>query len=1058
MTRTRGRQGPRHCTNQRTSGEPIWGNHQWQEVSALSEVSLRQEMHDNIGIAAPVLQSGKLAFGPEDLSEFKGEGIPQRRGGKTPEGGGDPRGDGRDHRWGWAGAQSALAACKENETGESILHNPRPYLVLAGALVFVATTLFGRVGQTQAQDLPFRASHQALTQYAPRMMFEGQEGKLAFATMNGAGMSGPAARAATPPPAPQVEKIRVNGVRRNFIATQISSPPKGLAIHFTALSLLAVTLAAAAAYRWRMQQLESRRRQLEREVADRTAALLARQDDLAKSEERFKIMFEYAPDACFLCDFTGTFIAANRSAEEMFGLPRDEIIGKRYSELNLLSPAQLAKATAILEKLTRGIAVGREESVLSRRDGSHLPVEFTHHVVAIQQEKYLLGVVRDLTLRRQAEESKREQELLRGILDSSPIPMAIVRLRDSAVLFVNDRLLAAFGTSRESTIGVLIAESHVSPAAWEALRAELVAAGSIPHCELEVTRREGSTSWILASLQLISFHGEPAALTGFMDITERRELEKALRESVGRFRSVFEHALTGMACVSLEGRFLQVNPALCRMLGYSEAELLATTFAAVTHPEDVPSNLALLQGALAADQPSYHMEKRYVHREGHCVCALLNVVVVRDAEGRPSYLLSHVQDLTAHKLAEREIQQLNQELEQRVITRTQELKESEKKFRAIVDHAAEAIFIKDVAGYYQFINPAGAAFFGRRSEEMIGKQDTDLFEADDARDIKLIDERIMATGKAHTYEGRRRYGAHYRHFLTTKVPYLSEQGELLGLIGIAHDLTEHMQRQEHAERLRQRSVRAGAIVAAQESERQRIARELHDGLGQILTSIRLGLEILERQASASPRRRAAQMKKIKTQLSAATAESRRLASNLMPQVLQDFGIAPALQQLCRQMSEVSGVHIHFFNANMRRTNGDITIRLAGNLFRFRTGLPGFTIVQERFDTNLELVLYRIAQEALNNVVRHAQAKQATVLFARTAQTLRLMIQDNGRGIAKEKARSREEGETGRGLMNMRERAEALAGSVQIESAPGEGTTVVVELPLAPNVAVTLRQD
>ncbi len=135
-------------------------------------------------------------------------------------------------------------------------------------------------------------------------------------------------------------------------------------------------------------------------------------------------------------------------------------------------------------------------------------------------------------------------------------------------------------------------------------------------------------------------------------LTELRESEEAMRESENRFSDAFEHAPIGVGLASLEGRWLQANPALCDLLGYSEAELLLLTFQEMTHPDDLAADLENAGRMFAGEFHSYRSEKRYLHARGHLVTVLLNVTLVRDDEGDPRYFVAQIQDITDRKRTE----------------------------------------------------------------------------------------------------------------------------------------------------------------------------------------------------------------------------------------------------------------------------------------------------------------------------------------------------------------------------------------------------------------------
>ncbi len=210
---------------------------------------------------------------------------------------------------------------------------------------------------------------------------------------------------------------------------------------------------------------------------------------------------------------------------------------------------------------------------------------------------------------------------------------------------------------------------------------------------------------------------------------------------------------------------------------------------------------------------------------------------------------------------------------------------------------------------------------------------------------------------------------------------------------------------------------SSARVHDQEEERRRIAREIHDGLGQMLTAIKFNLEILE-DSIQSP----AEFKRIedmKELLDRVMIEAREISYDLMPSVLEDFGLAPALQLLCERIAD--------------RNNLKILFHAQG--------------VTERLAPKIEIGLYRIAQEALNNVTKHAQASELNVQIVRHKTGIRLTVEDNGIGM-KTKARTPQaDRPDGMGLVGMRQRAISFNGGFTIDSSPGKGTMINVEIPL-----------
>lgn len=147
------------------------------------------------------------------------------------------------------------------------------------------------------------------------------------------------------------------------------------------------------------------------------------------------------------------------------------------------------------------------------------------------------------------------------------------------------------------------------------------------------------------------------------DVTERTEAEASLHASNARFQSAFDESAIGIALVATDGRWLSANRALCQLLGYTEAELLAVDFQKVTHPDDLEADLIFVRQVLRGELKSYTMEKRYFHHEGHIVWALLTVSLVRDQNGTPLYFISQVQDITDRKQAEASLLEARDEAE-----------------------------------------------------------------------------------------------------------------------------------------------------------------------------------------------------------------------------------------------------------------------------------------------------------------------------------------------------------------------------------------------------------
>jgi PAS domain S-box-containing protein len=197
---------------------------------------------------------------------------------------------------------------------------------------------------------------------------------------------------------------------------------------------------------------------------------------------------------------------------------------------------------------------------------------------------------------------------------------------------------------------------------------------------------------------------DPLELRARLDAGSRIVVRKALRESEERFQSAFEHAGVGMALVDLSGRFLQVNSSLCQFLGYQNSELLGTNFQAITHPDDLPTNLKSLRGLVTGEIKLFQTEKRYLHKQGHEVWGLVTVSPVLNPMGRASYFVAQIQDISKRNEA------------------LQALHQREAQLQLLLDSTAEAIYGLDLNGNCTFSNRACRNLLGyRRSSDLLGK-------------------------------------------------------------------------------------------------------------------------------------------------------------------------------------------------------------------------------------------------------------------------------------------------------------------------------------------------
>ena len=275
--------------------------------------------------------------------------------------------------------------------------------------------------------------------------------------------------------------------------------------------------------------------------------------------------------------------------------------------------------------------------------------------------------------------ARKSEALQRATFNLSSVGIAHISV-DGNCIDVNDKLCDMLGHARSGFVGQPV-YVHVHPEdrdAYQLFFENLRTSPERPHpdtIEIRHLHRNGSVVWGLCSVALVLQMDDNASyfIASVLDVTERRQVELSLRERDRQLAASFDYSGIGMALIHLDGNWLKVNRALCRMLGYSEAELLSTPFHDLTLEADRAASARHYAELLSSGREQFQTELRYRHRLSRIVWVSLTVSVVRDDEGKPAHLVAHVQDITRNKQAEEEIVQLNARLEERVRERSGQL-------------------------------------------------------------------------------------------------------------------------------------------------------------------------------------------------------------------------------------------------------------------------------------------------------------------------------------------------------------------------------------------------
>lgn len=470
-----------------------------------------------------------------------------------------------------------------------------------------------------------------------------------------------------------------------------------------------------------------------------------------------------------------------------------------------------------------------------------------------------------------------------------------------------------------------------------------------------------------------------------------RQAGQAIRESEQRWRSIFENSAIGIVMAELDGSFVATNRAYRELVGYTAAELQSMKLPDLIHEDDRRNTTNLAAELRAGQSREFQIEERCLCKDRRILWVRNTMSLIPGSEGSPRYMMALVEDITERKRAE------------------DDLKKQTEVLQKIFDHIPAMISLTGEDGRLKLVNREWERILGWRQEE-IQKQHLDIIAElyPDPRDRQtVLDFRAAARGEWIDFKARTRDG---RMIDTTWAVVSLTDGTVLAM---GEDITERKRAEDQLNSsFNQLRALTARLQTIREEERKRVAREIHDDLGQALTAIKIDVASLVRDMPADQ----SQEKKAESVLRLVdhTIQSvRRIATELRPGILDDLGLVAAVEWAAEEFAARSGT-------------------------RLRLDLPREDLV---IDQESATAIFRIFQETLTNITRHAEATQVDVRLGEEGDSLVLEVRDNGRGMNEEVA-------TGGslGILGMRERALLLGGELTISGATGEGTVVRVRIP------------
>jgi PAS domain S-box-containing protein len=760
-----------------------------------------------------------------------------------------------------------------------------------------------------------------------------------------------------------------------------------LDVFFAVLSVSGITLAGVIA---------------EREQAEKEREHLVREQAVLEARLRLATIVESSDDAIIGEDMDGIITDWNNGAEQLYGYSAGEMMGKPISLL--VPPDRAGDFAEIVEALRRGNPVKHYETVRQKKDGTRIEVSLTASPIIGAEGRIVGGsaIERDITERKRTENAVRESEKrYRRIVETTNEGIWLIdsNLQTS---FVNRQMAQMLGYEPGEMLGQSVFD-FCFPEDIDRKKQilERRRQGMREQIEERLRRRDDSELWVrIAATPILKDNGEfDGSLAMVSDITAHKRAQETLRESEGRFRLAAHAGKMYAYEWNVATDKVTRSEENVNVLGFGDQPepLTRQQLVARVHPDDRALFVSSAD-QVTPQNPATHISYRVLRPDGSVVWLEKSARALFDEQGKLRRMIGMVVDITERKRAE------------------EALHESEDKLRLLLDSTAEAIYGIDLEGRCTFCNPACLRALGYgRIDELLGKNMHDLIHHTRADGTLFpVEEcqifQAFRTGKGVHVDSEVLWRANGTNFPAEywAYPQRKEQ-EVVGAVVAFIDITEQKRAVAALASVSQR------LIEAQEQERTRIARELHDDIGQRLALLAIKLEQLHLNSPDVPpevRTHTGELWKLSVDIA---TDIQSLSHELHSTKLQHLGIAAAIRGFCKEFSEQQNVEIDFQTHDLPSL------------------LPPDT----------SLCFFRVLQEALHNSAKHSGVRHFEVRLWGASDEIHLTVSDSGAGFDIEGTKPTR----GLGLISMEERLKALNGTFSIESQPKRGTTIHARVPL-----------
>ena len=535
-----------------------------------------------------------------------------------------------------------------------------------------------------------------------------------------------------------------------------------------------------------IEEIERLRQEVDKLRREKTELKKA-EEELHASEEQYRNLFDSAPEAITLVGFDGTILDVNNASEIITGLPREEIIGKRFTELGVVHEKDLPKYTEALSQLASGESIQPYEVELTFKGKKRRWFEVFSSLLKKDDKPYAVQVItRDITERKKAEqELEAGRKKLESYIESMVDGVVICDLTGNTV-DINKACLELLGYKRKTDVvgrsGFIRSISNKDMPKMFAILEEIIKKRYVKDREITVLTQDKKEIPILFSATSIEEpEGKPTSIFAiFKDITERKRAEQELRQSGEKYRTTLENVVEGYYENDLAGNFTLVNDAICRNMGYSRDELLGMNNRDYMDEQTARKVLEKFAEVYTTGIPARGFEFEVIRKDGTKLVTSSSVSLIMDSQGQPTGFRGVVRDVTVEKKAE------------------EALRESEGKYRAILENIEDGYFEVDLVGNFTFVNDSLCRIHGYTRDETIGINNRQYMDEKTAKRVYQLFNKIYTTGKPSKgadWEITRKDGT--KRFIDGSVSLIRDaQGKRIGFRGIARDITERKEAEQ----------------------------------------------------------------------------------------------------------------------------------------------------------------------------------------------------------------------------------------------------------------------